>query len=47
MIGMQGTLQTMNMSYLQDRMKDMLKMGDDMQVNIDTMRQMYDLMGST
>ncbi len=45
MLGMQGTLQTMNMSYLQDRMKDMLKMGDDMQINIDTMTQMYDMMG--
>ena len=45
MIGMQGTLQTMNMSYLQDRMDDMLKMGDEMQVNVDAMRKMYDLMG--
>ena len=45
MLGMQGTLQTMNMSYLQDRMDDMLKQGDDMQANIDNLRQMYDLMG--
>ena len=45
MLGMQGTLQSMNMSYLQDRMDDMLRMGDDMQVNIDNMRRMYDLMG--
>ena len=44
-LGMQGSLQTMNMSYLQDRMKDMLKMGDDMQINIDSMTKMYDLMG--
>ena len=46
MIGMQGNLQTMNMSYLQDRMKDMLKMGDDMDINIDSMTKMYDLMGA-
>ena len=39
-ISMQGTNQTMNMSYLQDRMKDMLKMGDEMQVTIDTMERM-------
>ncbi|MGI9163813.1 MAG: RND family transporter [Mycobacterium sp.] len=46
MIGMQGNLQTMNMSYLQDRMKDMLKMGDDMDINIDSMTKMYELMGA-
>ena len=45
MIGMQGTTQTLNMSFLQDRMKDMLKMGDDMQASIDNMTQMYELMG--
>jgi RND superfamily putative drug exporter len=45
MLGMQGTTQTMNQSYLQDRMKDMLKMGDDMNVSIETMTQMYNLMG--
>ena len=45
MLGMQGTLQTLNQSYLQDRMKDMLKQGDQMQINIATMQQMYDLMG--
>ena len=45
MLGMNGTTQTMNQSYLQDRMKDMLKMGDDMNVSIDTMTQMYNLMG--
>ncbi len=33
------------MSYLQDRMDDMLKQGDDMAVTIDNMQQMYDLMG--
>jgi RND superfamily putative drug exporter len=45
MLGMQGTTQTMNQSYLQDRMDDMLKMGDDMQASIDNMQQMYELMG--
>ncbi|TGD90883.1 MMPL family transporter [Mycolicibacterium sp. CH28] len=42
-ISMQGTTQTMNMSYLQDRMKDMLKMGDEMQITIDTMEGMLAL----
>ena len=46
MLGMQGNLQTMNMSYLQDRMKDMLKMGDDMDINIDSMTKMYNMMGA-
>ena len=46
MLGMQGNLQTMNMSYLQDRMKDMLKMGDDMDINIESMTKMYDMMGA-
>ena len=45
MLGMQGTIQSLNMSFLQDRMKDMLRMGDDMQASIDTMQKMYDLMG--
>lgn len=45
MLGMQGTIQTLNMSYLQDRMDDMLRMGDDMQASIDNMTTMYDLMG--
>ena len=45
MLGMQGTIQSLNMSYLQDRMNDMLRMGDDMQASIDSMQQMYDLMG--
>ena len=42
-ISMSGTNQTMNMSYLQDRMKDMLKMGDELQVSIDTMERMLAL----
>ena len=42
-ISMSSTNQTMNMSYLQDRMKDMLKMGDELQVTIDTMVRMLAL----
>jgi RND superfamily putative drug exporter len=45
MLGMQGTIQSLNMSFLQDRMKDMLRMGDDMQASIGSMQKMYDLMG--
>ncbi|WP_179470779.1 MMPL/RND family transporter [Mycolicibacterium vinylchloridicum] len=45
LLGMQGTTQTLNQSYMQDRMRDMLKMGDDMNVSINTMTQMYNLMG--
>ncbi len=45
LMGMQGTTQTMNQSYLQDRMDDMLKMGDNMTATIENMTQMYDLMG--
>ena len=45
MLGMQGTLQTLNQSYLQDRMDDMLKQGDEMAATIGNMRQMYELMG--
>jgi len=44
-ISMSGATQQLNMSYMQDRMKDMLKMGDDMQVTINTMQGMYRLMG--
>jgi putative drug exporter of the RND superfamily len=42
-ISMSSTNQTMNMSYLQDRMKDMLKMGDELQITIDTMVRMLAL----
>ncbi|WP_431232449.1 RND family transporter [Mycolicibacterium psychrotolerans] len=45
LLGMQGTTQTLNQSYMQDRMKDMLKMGDDMNVSINQMTKMYDLLG--
>ena len=44
-LGMQGTTQTLNQSYMQDRMKDMLKMGDEMAASIANMQQMYTLMG--
>jgi RND superfamily putative drug exporter len=43
-ISMSGATQQLNMSYMQDRMKDMLKMGDEMQITIDTMERMYGLM---
>lgn len=39
-----GALQTMNRSYMQDRMADMLVQGEDMKATIDTMTQMVDLM---
>ncbi|GAS87350.1 MMPL/RND family transporter [Mycolicibacterium brisbanense] len=42
-ISMQGTTQMMNMKYMQDRMKDMLKMADEMQVSINTMESMVKL----
>jgi len=45
MLGMQGTTQALNQSFLDDRMKDMLKQGDDLQATIDNMSQMYELMG--
>ena len=43
-ISMSGATQQLNMSYMQDRMKDMLKMGDEMQATVDNMEQMYGLM---
>ena len=39
-----SALQTMNRSYMQDRMADMLVQGEDMQKTINTMTQMIDLM---
>jgi RND superfamily putative drug exporter len=44
MISMQGTTQTMNQKYMQDRMADMLVMADEMQGVINTMDQMLALM---
>lgn len=43
-LSISGSLQTMNRSYLQDRMADMLDQGEDMQQTINTMTQMLDLM---
>ncbi len=43
-MSMGGTGQTMNRSYLQDRMADMLVQGQDMQNTINTMTQMIGLM---
>jgi len=43
-ISMSGATQQLNMSYMQDRMKDMLRMGDEMQATIDSMERMYALM---
>jgi RND superfamily putative drug exporter len=41
---MQGTTQTMNQKYMQDRMADMLVQADEMQVTVDTMTKMIALM---
>ncbi|MGV0740720.1 MMPL family transporter, partial [Mycobacterium syngnathidarum] len=43
-ISMQGTTQTLNQKYMQDRMADMLKQADEMQITIDTMDKMIALM---
>ncbi|BBZ16318.1 MMPL/RND family transporter [Mycolicibacterium gadium] len=40
-----GVGQDLNRKYLQDRMDDMLKQADEMQVTIDTMTRMSNLMG--
>jgi RND superfamily putative drug exporter len=40
-----GVGQDLNRKYLQDRMEDMLKQADEMQVTIDTMTRMSNLMG--
>jgi RND superfamily putative drug exporter len=43
-ISMQNTTQQLNMDYMQDRMKDMLVMADQMQTMIDSMGQMVSIM---
>ena len=43
-ISMSGATQRLNMSYMKDRMKDMLKMGDDIQVSVDSMQRQYEIM---
>ncbi|MGH3562601.1 MAG: RND family transporter, partial [Mycobacterium sp.] len=42
-ISMQGTTQQLNMKYMLDRMKDLLVMGDQMQVTVDSMEQMLEV----
>jgi len=42
-IGMQGTTEALNMQYMQDRMHDMLMMGDQLQTTIDNMQKMLDI----
>ncbi|WP_343601575.1 MMPL family transporter [Mycobacterium sp.] len=42
-MSMQGTTQILNMKYMQDRMQDMLKMGDEMQKTIESMTEMLNL----
>jgi RND superfamily putative drug exporter len=43
-VSTQGTTQQMNQTYMQDRMKDMLSMANQMQGMIDTMGQMVTIM---
>ncbi|KAA8959246.1 RND family transporter [Mycobacterium sp.] len=42
-ISMQGTTQQLNMQYMQDRMKDMLRMGEEMQTTINSMEKMLEI----
>jgi putative drug exporter of the RND superfamily len=44
LISMNGTTQTMNQTYLKDRMKDMLAQADEMAKVIANMQRMYELM---
>jgi RND superfamily putative drug exporter len=44
LISMQGTTQTMNQTYLQDRMKDMLNQANTIQSMIENLERMYALM---
>jgi RND superfamily putative drug exporter len=44
LISMQGTTQTMNQTYLKDRMQDMLVQADEMAKTIANMQRMYELM---
>ena len=43
-ISMSGATQQLNMSYMQDRMKDMLKMGDDMAATVVSMERQLEVM---
>ncbi|MBS9534088.1 MMPL family transporter [Mycobacterium sp. M1] len=42
-ISMQGTTQQLNMKYQLDSMRNMLKMGDDMMVSVESMEQMLEV----
>ncbi|MGV0698826.1 MMPL/RND family transporter [Mycolicibacter sinensis] len=42
-ISMQGTTQQLNMKYQLDSMRNMLKMGEDMQVSVDSMKAMLEV----
>ncbi|MGE5697297.1 MAG: RND family transporter [Candidatus Sericytochromatia bacterium] len=44
LISMQGTTQTMNQTYQQNQIDDMLKQADTIQASIDNLQQMYGLM---
>jgi RND superfamily putative drug exporter len=44
LISMQGTTQTMNQTYMQDRMKDMLNQANTIQSMIENLERMYALM---
>jgi RND superfamily putative drug exporter len=44
LISMQGTTQTMNQTYMQERMKDMLNQANTIQSMIDNLERMYALM---
>ena len=46
-LSMQSATQTLNMQYMQDRMKDMLKMGEEMQMTIDTMESVLKIVRQT
>ncbi len=45
LISIQNTTQAENQQYMHERMADMLKQADALQVSIDTMEHMYDIMG--
>jgi RND superfamily putative drug exporter len=45
LISMQGTTQTMNQTYLQNQMNNILKQADSIQASIDNLQQMYGLIG--
>lgn len=42
-VSMSGATQQLNMSYMQDRMKDMLKMGDEMQKSVENLQRQLEV----